>query len=55
MNLALALVVYGAAVLLVGVVSARKASRSTDAFLVADRGLGGLRAGVALSSTVIGG
>ena len=55
MSLALALAVYGAAVLLVGVVSARKASRSTDAFLVADRGLGAFRAGVALSSTVIGG
>jgi len=54
-SLALALAVYGAAVLLVGVVSARKASRSTDAFLVADRGLGAFRAGVALSSTVIGG
>ncbi len=55
MSLALALAVYGAAVLVVGVVSARKASRSTDAFLVADRGLGAFRAGVALSSTVIGG
>jgi len=54
-SLALALAVYGAAVLLVGIVSARKASRSTDAFLVADRGLGAFRAGVALSSTVIGG
>ena len=50
-----ALLLYGAAVLLVGIVSARKASRSTDAFLVADRGLGAFRAGVALSSTVIGG
>jgi len=53
--LVLALVVYGAAVLLVGLLSARAASRSTDAFLVADRGLGAFRAGVALSSTVIGG
>lgn len=51
----LALVLYGVAVLLVGVLSARAASRSTDAFLVADRGLGAFRAGVALSSTVIGG
>jgi solute:Na+ symporter, SSS family len=54
-SLALALAVYGAAVLLVGALSARKASRSTDAFLVADRGLGAFRSGVALSSTVIGG
>jgi solute:Na+ symporter, SSS family len=51
----LALALYGAAVLLVGAFSARDASRSTDAFLVADRGLGAFRAGVALSSTVIGG
>jgi SSS family solute:Na+ symporter len=54
-SLALALAVYGAAVLLVGALSARKAARSTEAFLVADRGLGAFRAGVALSSTVIGG
>jgi solute:Na+ symporter, SSS family len=51
----LALALYGAAVVLVGLRSARAASRSTDAFLVADRGLGAWRAGVALSSTVIGG
>jgi SSS family solute:Na+ symporter len=51
----LALALYGAAVLLVGALSARAASRSKDAFLVADRGLGALRSGVALSSTVIGG
>ena len=51
----LALFLYGAAVLLVGILSARDASRSTDAFLVADRGLGAFRTGVALSSTVIGG
>ena len=50
-----ALALYGAAVLLVGAYSAREASRSKDAFLVADRGLGAFRAGVALSSTVIGG
>lgn len=50
-----AVALYGAAVLLVGFFSARAASRSTDAFLVADRGLGAFRAGVALSSTVIGG
>jgi SSS family solute:Na+ symporter len=53
--LALALVAYGAAVLGIGLFSARRASRSSDAFLVADRGLGGFRTGVALSSTVIGG
>jgi solute:Na+ symporter, SSS family len=51
----LALSIYGAAVLLIGLLSARSASRSTDAFLVADRGLGAFRSGVALSSTVIGG
>ncbi len=50
-----ALALYGIAVLLVGALSARAASRSTDAFLVADRRLGAFRAGVALSSTVIGG
>jgi SSS family solute:Na+ symporter len=50
-----ALGLYGAAVLLVGLLSARRASRSTDAYLVADRGLGAFRTGVALSSTVIGG
>ena len=50
-----ALSLYGAAVLLVGLFAARAASRSTDAFLVADRGLGAFRAGVALSSTVVGG
>lgn len=55
MAFALLLGLYGAAVLLVGVFSARAAARSKDAFLVADRGLGAFRAGVALSSTVIGG
>jgi solute:Na+ symporter, SSS family len=53
--LPLAVALYGAAVLLVGLLSARRASRSSDAFLIADRGLGAFRAGVALSSTVIGG
>ena len=53
--MALALGLYGAAVLLVGLLAAPAASRSKDAFLVADRGLGAFRAGVALSSTVIGG
>ncbi|HEX2799359.1 MAG TPA: hypothetical protein VHQ44_06775, partial [Thermoanaerobaculia bacterium] len=53
--MAAALVLYGAAVLLVGLFSARDASRSTDAFLVADRGLGAFTAWAALSSTVIGG
>ena len=51
----LALAFYGVAVLLVGLLSARTAARSREAFLVADRGLGAWRAGVALSSTVIGG
>jgi SSS family solute:Na+ symporter len=50
-----ALALYGAAVLLVGALSARAASRSKDAFLVADRGIGALRSGIALASTVIGG
>ncbi|MGA7990027.1 MAG: hypothetical protein WCC53_01215, partial [Thermoanaerobaculia bacterium] len=53
--LALAVALYGAAVLVIGLCSARRASRSPDAFLVADRGLGAFRAGIALSSTVIGG
>jgi len=52
---AAAVALYGAAVLLIGLLSARRASRSSEAFLVADRGLGALRAGVALSSTVVGG
>jgi solute:Na+ symporter, SSS family len=53
--LAAALVLYGAAVLLVGLFSARDASRSEDAFLVGDRGFGAFTTWVALSSTVIGG
>jgi SSS family solute:Na+ symporter len=50
-----ALVLYGAAVLLVGLLAARDASRSRDAFLVGDRGFGAFTAWAALSSTVIGG
>jgi SSS family solute:Na+ symporter len=52
---ATALVLYGAAVLLVGFFSARDASRSEDAFLVGDRGFGAFTTWAALSSTVIGG
>jgi SSS family solute:Na+ symporter len=52
---AAALVLYGAAVLLVGIFSAREASRSEDAFLVGDRGFGAFTTWAALSSTVIGG
>jgi solute:Na+ symporter, SSS family len=52
---AAALVLYGVAVLLVGLLSASDASRSTDAFLVGDRGFGAFTAWAALSSTVIGG
>ena len=53
--MAAALVLYGAAVLVVGLFAARDASRSTDAFLVGDRGFGAFTAWAALSSTVIGG
>ena len=53
--MATALVLYGAAVLLVGLLSAPAASRSTDAFLVGDRGFGAFTTWAALSSTVIGG
>ncbi len=53
--MATALVLYGAAVLLVGFFSARDASRSEDAFLVGDRGFGAFTTWAALSSTVIGG
>jgi len=53
--LAAALVLYGAAVLLVGLFAARDASRSADAFLVGDRGFGAFTTWAALSSTVIGG
>jgi len=51
--LATALVLYGAAVLLVGLFAARDASRSADAFLVGDRGFGAFTTWAALSSTVI--
>ncbi|MEO8587266.1 MAG: hypothetical protein ABI584_13965 [Acidobacteriota bacterium] len=53
--MAAALVLYGAAVLLVGLFATRKASRSADAFLVGDRGFGAFAVWAALSSTVIGG
>ena len=53
--MAAALVLYGAAVLLVGFFSARDASRSEDAFLVGDRGFSAFTTWAALSSTVIGG
>ena len=53
--MAAALVLYGAAVLLVGLFAARDASRSRDAFLVGDRGFGAFATWAALSSTVIGG
>ncbi len=53
--LAAAVALYGAAVLAIGAATARAASRSKDAFLVADRGLPAWRAGAALASTVIGG
>ena len=50
-----ALVAYGLAVLLVGLLAARRASRSPDAFLVGDRSFGLLATWAALSSTTIGG
>ncbi len=53
--MAAALVLYGAAVLFVGFFAARDASRSTEAFLLGDRGFGAFSAWAALSSTVIGG
>lgn len=53
--MALALALYGAVVLLVGLFATRDASRSNDAFLVGDRGFGAFAAWAALSSTVIGG
>ncbi len=55
MAFAFALALYGVAVLLVGLLSARDASRSRDAFLVGDRGFSPPMVWVALSSTVIGG
>ena len=53
--MAAALVLYGAAVLLVGFLATRDASRSADAFLVGDRGFGAFTVWAALSSTVVGG
>jgi SSS family solute:Na+ symporter len=51
----LALVLYAAAVLAVGLATARAASRGRDAYLVADRRFGPLLTWAALSSTAIGG
>ncbi len=51
----LALLLYGAAVLLVGAVAARSSSRGSDSFLVGDRSFGALAVWAALSSTTIGG
>jgi SSS family solute:Na+ symporter len=50
-----ALVLYGAAVLAVGLATGRAASRSRDAYLVGDRSFGPLLTWAALSSTTIGG
>ena len=50
-----ALAAYGAAVLLVGLFAARRASRSADAFLLGDRSFGSLSTWAALTSTTIGG
>lgn len=50
-----ALLAYGAAVLLVGLLAARRASRSPDAFLLGDRSFGLLPTWAALTSTTIGG
>jgi len=50
-----ALVLYGAAVLLVGALAARASSRGSDAFLVGDRSFGPVAAWAALSSTTVGG
>lgn len=50
-----ALILYGAAVLLLGAVSARASSRGSESFLVGDRSFGGFSAWAALSSTTIGG
>ena len=50
-----ALVAYGAAVLLVGLLAARRASLSPDAFLVGDRSFGLVSTWAALTSTTIGG
>jgi len=53
--LIVALVLYGAAVLAVGLFSARASSRGRDAFLVGDRSFGAGATWAALSSTTIGG
>lgn len=50
-----ALAAYGLAVLLVGLLAARRAARTPDAFLVGDRSFGLLATWAALSSTTIGG
>lgn len=50
-----ALVAYGAAVLLVGLLAARVASRSPDSFLLGDRSFGLFPTWAALTSTTIGG
>lgn len=50
-----ALLLYGAAVLAIGLLEARVSSRGRDAFLVGDRSIGAGAAWAALSSTTIGG
>ncbi|MHB8798930.1 MAG: sodium:solute symporter family protein [Thermoanaerobaculia bacterium] len=50
-----ALLVYGAAVLLVGLFAARRATRSAESFLLGDRSFGFLPTWAGLTSTVIGG
>lgn len=50
-----ALLAYGLAVLLVGLLAARRAARTPDAFLVGDRSFGLLATWAALSATTIGG
>ncbi len=55
MKFALSLAAYGAAVLAVGALVSRRASRSPEAFLVGDRRFGLLSSWAAISSTTIGG
>lgn len=50
-----ALLAYGAAVLLIGLLAARRASRSSESFLLGDRSFGLLPTWAGLTSTVIGG
>ena len=50
-----ALVAYGVAVLVVGLLAARRAARSPDAFLLGDRSFGLLPTWAGLTSTTIGG